>query len=114
MHKDGIVPDVFSYAALLHAYQKNTFPESAQKADDIVRQMEQHYFDGIISSGPDVYHYTIVCACWARSGERVAAERCWEILQHMEQQVKEGRIKCRPNVRTYSELQLSHMLTMSF
>jgi hypothetical protein len=59
MYSEGVIPDVFSYAALLHAYQKNTFSGSAQRADEIVRRMEQLYFDGEITSAPDVYHYTI-------------------------------------------------------
>lgn len=102
MNDAGIHPDVFSYAALLHAYQKNASPYAAERADDIVRQMEQLYCDGMLAAAPDVYHYTIACACWARSGQSIAAQRCWEILQHMETRAKEGFTSSRPNVRTYN------------
>jgi len=102
MYDAGIHPDVFSYAALLHAYQKNASPYAAERADDIVRQMEQLYFDGKLNAPPDVYHYTIVCACWARSGESIAAQRCFEILQHMELRAVQGFANCNPNVRTYN------------
>lgn len=61
-------PDVFSFAALLHAYQKSpTDRGAAHRADAIVRTMEEMYLNGEITSPPDVYHYTIVCSCWARS-----------------------------------------------
>ncbi len=102
MREAGIQPDVFSYAALLHAYQKNASSEGAERADDIVRKMEQLYFDGILSDPPDVYHYTIVCACWARSGSPVASQRCWQILQHMHRRSEQGFSNCEPNVRTYN------------
>uniref|UniRef100_A0A7S3Q844 Pentacotripeptide-repeat region of PRORP domain-containing protein n=1 Tax=Chaetoceros debilis TaxID=122233 RepID=A0A7S3Q844_9STRA len=102
MDDAGVHPDVFSYAALLHAYQKNASAYAAQRADDVVRKMEQLYYDGVLSSAPDVYHYTIVCACWARSGESIAAQRCFEILQHMEGRVKSGYADCKPNTRTYN------------
>ena len=102
MHNSGVYPDVFSYAALLHAYQKNASPYAAERADDIVRQMEQLYYDGLLSAPPDVYHYTIVCACWARSGNPLAAQRCWEILQHMEKRVEIGFSNCKPNTRTFN------------
>lgn len=100
MKEAGVRPDVFSYAALLHAYQKNASSYSAQRADKIVRTMEQLYQDGELAQAPDVYHYTIVCACWARSGDSIAARRCYEILQHMEKRVQLGFSSCRPNVRT--------------
>lgn len=102
MHTAGNHPDVFSYAALLHAYQKIASPFAAQRADDIVRKMEQLYYDGMLTAAPDVYHYTIVCACWARSGESIAAQRCWEILQHMEMRAQQGYTNCKPNVRTFN------------
>jgi pentatricopeptide repeat protein len=100
MTEAGVRPDVFSYAALLHAYQKNASSYSAQRADKIVRTMEQLYQDGELAQAPDVYHYTIVCACWARSGDSIAARRCSEILHHMEKRVQLGFSSCRPNVRT--------------
>ena len=59
MYDDGIKPDAFSFAAILHAYQKSTEPGAAQRADDIVRTMERLYLDGEIAYAPDVYHYTI-------------------------------------------------------
>jgi pentatricopeptide repeat protein len=61
-------PDVFSFAALLHVYQKSSADRgAAHRADAIVRTMEEMFVNGEISSPPDVYHYTIVCSCWARS-----------------------------------------------
>jgi len=61
-------PDVFSFAALLHVYQKSPADRgAAHRADSIVRTMEEMYLNGEIASPPDVYHYTIVCGCWARS-----------------------------------------------
>jgi len=102
MHQNGVQPDVFSYAAILHAYQKHPSPSAAERADNIVRQMELQYFDGALTAAPDVYHYTIVCSCWARSGQSIAAQRCWEILQHMKTRVDQGFEDCKPNVRTYN------------
>ena len=48
-------PDAFSYAAVLSAYQKSSDPSAAQRADKLVRRMEELYESGKIDVPPDVY-----------------------------------------------------------
>ena len=102
MDKGNVKPDIYSYASILHAYQKNKLVGGADRAGDILRKMEQLYVDGGLADPPDVFHYTIVCSCWARSGDEKAARKCSLILKKMQEKYEGGQTKCKPNVRTYN------------
>jgi pentatricopeptide repeat protein len=130
LHYQGIpsvLPDVFSFAAVLMAYQRSssTNPQAAIRADGLVRYMEELYVARTIPAPPDVYHYTILCGTWAKSsslhyysnsktssslvkGRRSAyknnraSERCVQILAHMMKRHQEGYPNVKPNVRTFN------------
>jgi len=51
----NVKPDAFSYAAVLSSYQKLPDASAAQRADDLVRRMEELYESGEIDTPPDVY-----------------------------------------------------------
>jgi hypothetical protein len=77
---------IYSYLPfdrVLSAYQRSEDPEAAQRADDIVRRMEELYETGEIDAPPDTYHYTILCGTWARSGNKYSVDRVLQILVHM-------------------------------
>jgi pentatricopeptide repeat protein len=124
----GVLPDVFSFAAVLMAYQRasSSNPQAAIRADGLVRYMEELYVARTIPAPPDVYHYTILCGTWAKSsslhyysnsktststlvkGRRAAyknnraSERCVQILVHMMKRHQEGYPNVKPNVRTFN------------
>eukprot|EP00977_Amphora_coffeiformis_P001907 scaffold362_cov176-Amphora_coffeaeformis.AAC.33 len=124
-----VLPDAFSFAAVLTAYQRVATVESALAADKLVAEMEKLYEAGEIQSPPDVYHYTILAGVWAKSEQgRRGADRSVEILTHMMERHKGGFPSVKPNVRTFNavldclaraddgdrvEDLLYHMLTLS-
>ena len=55
-----VLPDAFSFAAVLTAYQRVATVAAAHAADSLVKEMETLYDSGTILTPPDVYHYTIL------------------------------------------------------
>lgn len=105
-HQDGVtnvLPDAFSFAAVLTAYQRVATVAAAQAADELVREMEELFEDKVISGPPDVYHYTILAGVWAKSEQgQKGADRVVQILAHMMDRHGKGYPQTRPNVRTYN------------
>lgn len=106
MHRSGVpnmLPDAFSFAAVLTAYQRGATVAAASSADRLVAEMEELYEKGIISCSPDVYHFTILCGIWAKSEQgKTGADRSMEILAHMMERHKNGYPYVKPNVRTFN------------
>ncbi len=98
----SIKPNAYTFAAVLNAQQRSGDPDAAERADCIVRQMEELYESGDLEASPDVFHYTILLSAWARSGSPRAADRCLQILTHMYERTKAGFDNVKPNVRTYN------------
>lgn len=106
LHNDGtpnVLPDAFSYAAVLTAYQRVATVAAAEAADQLVREMEELYESGVIDSPPDVYHYTILAGVWAKSEQgMVGANRAVQILAHMMDRHNAGFPNVKPNCRTFN------------
>jgi pentatricopeptide repeat protein len=107
MHQQDGLPDIlpnpFSFAAVLTAYQRDATVAAADAADTLVQEMEELYEAGIIDSPPDVYHYTILTGVWAKSEQgQKAADRSLEILAHMMERNRNGYPHVQPNCRTYN------------
>lgn len=105
LHMSGISdlkPNAFTFAAVLSTYQKCGDKSAAERADRLVRQMEELYEAGAIDAPPDVYHYTILCSTWAKSYHPLAPERCIQILSHMTERHSSGYPSVKPTVRTYN------------
>jgi pentatricopeptide repeat protein len=95
-------PDSYSYTAILILHQKSLSPNAAQNVDEMIREMEQRFEDGMLENPPDVVHYTIAVSTWARSRVPGAVHRCSQILLHMMERHKAGYANCIPNNRTYN------------
>ena len=106
LHRRGVpnvLPDAFSFAAVLTAYQRVATVAAAQAADQLVSEMETLYEAGEISCTPDVYHYTILAGVWAKSEQgKKGADRSVRILSHMMERHKAGYPQVKPNVRTFN------------
>jgi len=106
LHQTGVqntLPNGFSFAAVLTTFQRcSNLTSVTERADQIVRQMEELYQKGLIEDHPDVYHYTILCGVWAKSRIPGAADRCVQILSHMMERHNSGFPNILPNVRTFN------------
>lgn len=90
---------------MLSVYMRSGESNAAQRADQLVHQMEEQYDQGKITISPDTYHYTILANTYARSRQNnMAAKRVLEILVHMMNRVKAGYTQCEPNTRTYNAI----------
>ena len=104
LHKSGYynnLPNAFSFAAVLTTMQRCPASSSiTERADRIVRMMEEYHKKGIVDYAPDVYHYTILCGVWAKSRLPFASDRCVQIIGHMMERSKQGYPNTMPNTRT--------------
>ena len=97
-----VQPDAFTFAAVLNALQRSNSPSATQRADNLVRKMEELFEAGESQTCPDVFHYTILASIWARSGLDNAPDRCLQILIHMYSREQKKYANVKPNVRTYN------------
>jgi len=80
-------------------------PNAAQRAEEVVRRMEDLYERKELAAPPDAYHYTILINTYARSPNPAStARRVLEILVHMVDRANNGFPSCRPNTRTYNSI----------
>mmetsp|Transcript_10992 Transcript_10992/g.16192 ORF Transcript_10992/g.16192 Transcript_10992/m.16192 type:complete len:1021 (-) Transcript_10992:273-3335(-) len=94
-------PTVLSYNTVLNAWAKSSYPEAADRALSLLKQLE----DGKRGVRPDVFTYTSAIDALAKSGTKKSAEKAEEILEKMEALYNEtGDDKVRPNVRTYTSV----------
>jgi len=77
-------PNTDSYAALIEAWGANSQEESgAQRAECLLRRIEQEYHDGNHDVRPDLRCYTSVIEAYARSHEESSAHRAEGVLRRM-------------------------------
>lgn len=96
----------FFILSMLSVYMRSGSPDAAQRAEEVVRRMEDLYERNELAAPPDTYHYTILINTYARSAENPAqaARRVLEILVYMVELVNNGFSSCRPNTRTYNSI----------
>jgi len=94
----------FSLCRVLSVYMRTGGPDAEQRADDLVRRMEELHEKGELENPPDTCHYTILIKTYARSGRMdIAARRVLEILVRMVERANAG-FQCVPNTRTYNSV----------
>mmetsp|Transcript_13035 Transcript_13035/g.30732 ORF Transcript_13035/g.30732 Transcript_13035/m.30732 type:complete len:653 (+) Transcript_13035:214-2172(+) len=76
-------PDVYTYQTLIQAWSKTTMPGSPQKAERILRSMDNEASSGKKNShqlAPNTYCFTTVIHSWARSSEKNRARHAYQLL----------------------------------
>ena len=111
-------PDVCSFNSVIHAYANSIDSRRtssmistknlmyAQKAEELLEEMDRLYQSGMESVQPDVVSYSAVINAYARATSRenkLCAKRAVEVLEGIEKDFnKKGGV--RPNKRTYSSV----------
>ena len=125
-------PDLYSYQSLIQAWAKTPLPGSPQKAERILRYMDEQSEKGNKGLSPNVYCFTsksgsailwrtnVVQDCathcqfflysllatihaWAKSAEKSRAKCAHELLQHMTRRYLENYSKrVKPNVVAFT------------
>merc|ERR1719291_1579060 len=86
MKEAEVLPDAFTYNALISACEKRLWPE---RAEELFREMEAN------GPEPDVIAYTALISCWAKSKK---PEKAMQLLEEMQSK------GVSPNAITYSTL----------
>ncbi|KAL7522218.1 hypothetical protein ACHAWX_006911 [Stephanocyclus meneghinianus] len=123
--EDRLQPDVCSFNSVIHAYanaiadskhsstQTNNQNTSiyAQRAEELLLEMETLYASGHESVEPDIVSYGAVIHAYARAASRGndwCADKAMQILDKLEKNVlenqRDGRKRVQPNKRTYASV----------
>jgi len=89
-------PDIISYNSVIAAWSKRKTPKAAEKAERILRGMEDRYARGLSHFLPDACTYSSVISAWAQSGDEKGAERAEQVLNTMIMTYKNGNLASLP------------------
>jgi len=80
----GVIPDVISYNILMDAFGKSEEDGSAERAEEILRSMEEKYASGHYDHlRPSNISFNICINAYAKSGESGAASRAESLIKRM-------------------------------
>lgn len=108
-----VKPTTVTYNTVIDCYSKNAGEyedpclhspyEAGEKAERVLRQMEQLYNSGEnVDAKPNVRSYNTVINVWAKSRSDHGAKRAEEILDLMERMAAAGNVSVRPDVHSFS------------
>jgi hypothetical protein len=95
-------PNEYTYGSMISAIVRARDENSAQRAEDLLFQMYQHYEDGILDVKPNAQLVTTVIDCWQKSGKGNAGERAEALLNWMVKLYEEGDKRLQPNEYAFS------------
>eukprot|EP00814_Leptocylindrus_danicus_P015987 CAMPEP_0116026082 /NCGR_PEP_ID=MMETSP0321-20121206/13575_1 /TAXON_ID=163516 /ORGANISM="Leptocylindrus danicus var. danicus, Strain B650" /LENGTH=651 /DNA_ID=CAMNT_0003498685 /DNA_START=121 /DNA_END=2074 /DNA_ORIENTATION=- len=98
-------PDLYTYNTVIDAWAKSCKyePDAAERAEALLRRMEEMYASGNKSVKPDTVSYTTVIDAWSKSGNKaVAGERADALLKSMDDMFLSGNEDVKPNVFTFT------------
>lgn len=91
----------YTYNTLINALAKSGGGETAARAEEILKVMEEKYAAGDKSYKPNTRSHTSVIDAWAKSGELGAASRAEQILMNLRNLYETtGDPDIKPNVYT--------------
>ena len=102
---DGVQPDARTFATVMDAWSRSYGCEdSAQRAHDLLTEMEELVRKGDVRMNPNYVVYSTVIKAYAMSkSEPLKAHKAFLLLQHMEElATKHNNPRIRPNRVTYN------------
>jgi pentatricopeptide repeat protein len=97
-HRRYLKPTVETYNRVLNSWAKAKVAEAGERADLILRQMEDLANAGDSEAAPDVVSYNSVLNAWANSGDQTAVTRTEHLVLEM---ILKGDAKITPTEVTY-------------
>ena len=94
-------PTTVTLNALLDVYAKNTKPDSAEKAEGILNNMNQLYEDGKSSVLPDVISYRTCMDAWIRQRQPKTPNKVESLLHEMMEKYRKGRTDLLPDSNSF-------------
>ena len=81
---ENVKPDLISYNTYLHALSMHASPKRptlAQRADQLLQQMEEGYDSGRLPFGPNIFSYNLVIDAFCRVGDSTTAMQTARLLR---------------------------------
>jgi len=92
-------PTVRSFNAVINAWAKSSQNNAPQRAESILKRMDELYLSGNADAKPNRVNFNCVIDAWGKSGDAKKAE---ELLQRMELRYENGDEDMKPNVRSFN------------
>jgi polyhydroxyalkanoate synthesis regulator phasin len=93
-------PTTVSFNAVIDAYAKSRLDDAAERAEQVLRRMEDLYEAGE-DVKPNTRSFNSVMNAWAKSGKGDAAEKAQDLLDFMTQLYEAGNEAVRPDVHSF-------------
>jgi pentatricopeptide repeat protein len=102
----SLQPTAVTFGTVIHALTKSNSAALAEKAENLLRRMQQlHQEEGWSSVEPNAVVYTSVIQAWANAGR---ADRAEALLQEMYREAMlNGKEAVQPNTRTFNAVLLA-------
>ena len=102
--KKALQPDTMCYTSVIDGYARKGGEESAFRAEELLREMEDTYNSegGSFITKPNFRTYRAVITALGKSTQPRAAEKCEQILNEMESFASHGMKDLAPNTIVYN------------
>lgn len=97
----GVTPNRTTFNIVIKALSSSKM-ECVHKAEEILLEMENAYFDGNKLISPDKISYTSILAAWSRICNKQSVEKAEMYLERMQIMYKDGNKKVKPDTITYN------------
>ncbi len=98
----NVKPDIVSYNSVLLALSRSPHKGSLQKAEQLLKSMEDDFLPHGIVVKPDLISYNTVMSGFRRNINSSSIERVNDLLLHMEERSRNGLSIIKPNNITYN------------
>jgi hypothetical protein len=82
-------PGLPVFGAVISSWEKSNLPESAVRAENLVKAMERMHAEGFLLDGPDLLAHKALLFCWLKSSADGAALRAYQVVRKMHQMAVE-------------------------
>ena len=97
-HGFDLKPELETYNRLLNAWAKSNLKESGERADRVLRHMEEFSVTGEDNIAPDIISYNTVLNAWANSEEPIALTKIEHLILEM---IMKGNPSLTPTKESY-------------
>jgi len=100
--ENSVAPNRTTFNIVIKALSGCKKMKCVRKAEDILTEMENAYFDGNRCISPDKISYTSILAAWAQICNKQAVEKAEMILERMHIMYSKGNRHAKPDAVTYN------------
>lgn len=90
-------PDAVSFSIVMKAWSKSGDPHSPERAEKLMKKLENLYLEGRDQCKPDAHIYSLLMSCWAKSKRKNGGGRAESILKKLLTMAQSGEIALQPD-----------------